>query len=475
MKQFGMDLSAELGQGKVSIGLYHTAGKGTRLAPLPGAENNNKPGVKIPAVISLDGKTVPATILESVIKQTGSYAASRKGRLSVFWGDQVFIPTASCKLPPQYHVDILCSLGPMMGEAEWREKGMDKYGLIAQAKHGGAAQVEKVDHATAVQLLSSLGDIESVGASLGSFSVSFAMLQALLNEYSTELSAKRGKLDSDPHLWMPMTLVESSYLRLMQQKGISTDVALAQYQRMAAMVQRFHTEQSASSLKLFGPVDVGQDVLWWDYGQLLLYQKNTLRLIDDSAETRLMKLFYGISAAAPIVGADAHSNISSSILHSASVNRSVVVNTRCQHIEANDAIIINVTARKIIAGRGSILYNIVDSSEEGITLNEGEVRVGVFSSDSTQMVIASSTSIDGGTVFVSYFNITFTTQWLGKSWDKPVLSNELSFAQVYEANADADPTVLEKVMSQMHDDAWGLITTSVRNKSQKRINSELQY
>ena len=27
-----------------SVAIYHTAGKGTRLAPLPGAENNNKPG-----------------------------------------------------------------------------------------------------------------------------------------------------------------------------------------------------------------------------------------------------------------------------------------------------------------------------------------------------------------------------------------------------------------------------------------------
>ena len=26
------------------MAIYHTAGKGTRLAPLPGAENNNKPG-----------------------------------------------------------------------------------------------------------------------------------------------------------------------------------------------------------------------------------------------------------------------------------------------------------------------------------------------------------------------------------------------------------------------------------------------
>lgn len=63
------------------------------MAPLPGAENNNKPGVKLPATVKIGDKNLSITILESVIKQTGCYAKSRMGRLSVFWGDQVFIPT----------------------------------------------------------------------------------------------------------------------------------------------------------------------------------------------------------------------------------------------------------------------------------------------------------------------------------------------------------------------------------------------
>ena len=46
----GVDLAAELKAGKISAALYHTAGKGTRLAPLPASENNNKPGVVSAAV-----------------------------------------------------------------------------------------------------------------------------------------------------------------------------------------------------------------------------------------------------------------------------------------------------------------------------------------------------------------------------------------------------------------------------------------
>ena len=44
-EKYDVDLAAELMGGKVSAALYHTAGKGTRLAPLPASENNNKPGV----------------------------------------------------------------------------------------------------------------------------------------------------------------------------------------------------------------------------------------------------------------------------------------------------------------------------------------------------------------------------------------------------------------------------------------------
>lgn len=280
LQKYNRDILAELQEGKISVGLYHTAGKGTRLAPLPGSENNNKPGVKLPTTIPIDGEEAPITILEAVIKQTGCYAKSRLGRLSVFWGDQVFIPTAAVSYPIKYHADILCSLGPMMTESEWADKGMEKYGLIAQCEGDKAAQVEKVSHATAVQLLSSLGTIESVGVSLGSFSVSWELLSALLKEFASELSAKTGKLDSDPHLWMPMTLSKEAYLHLMGQKGVPEAKSSSHFDRIQDMLSRFWGDFPQSTLGLFGPVDVGQGVYWWDYGQLKLYLKNSLMMTE---------------------------------------------------------------------------------------------------------------------------------------------------------------------------------------------------
>lgn len=44
-EKYQVDLSAALQAKEISVALYHTAGKGTRMAPLPASENNNKPGV----------------------------------------------------------------------------------------------------------------------------------------------------------------------------------------------------------------------------------------------------------------------------------------------------------------------------------------------------------------------------------------------------------------------------------------------
>ena len=50
-----------------------------------------------------------------------------------------------------------------------------------------------------------------VGPSLGSFSLSAALLKALLAEFAPEITARAAKMDSDPHFWMPMTLTAEAY------------------------------------------------------------------------------------------------------------------------------------------------------------------------------------------------------------------------------------------------------------------------
>lgn len=450
---YGFDLEAALARREISAALYHTAGKGTRLAPLPGAENNNKPGVKLPSTVSVGGASVPLTILEAVLKQTGVYAPSRKGRLSVFWGDQVFIPTVGVTYTPSHHVDILAALGPMPSAEEWKAKGLEKYGLIAVNSAGEAAQVEKVSHATAKELLASFGEVEKVGVSLGSFSLSADMLSALLDEFEQELQVKEAKLDTDPHLWMPLTLDKGAYVKLMAQKKVAEQESSQHYDRMRKMLESFRGP-SSSRLGVFGAVDIGQGAYWWDYGQLRLYFQNSIRVTQGDLEAEHYRAFLGVpssrisDATTHDTKVDASSVLSSVSLGSGRVSESVLTNVAAAEIEADGAVLVNVTARRIKAGRGAVIYNVVDDSEEGLVLGEKEVLVGVFDGSSKQLRMQSAFDKDGG-------------EW----WKKAIRDGQPTFEQVYNANKDVDVSGIEAGSQAAHSALRSVIVGSSRPPS----------
>lgn len=435
------DLERLLKDGKISAALYHTAGKGTRMAPLPASENNNKPGVKLPFPKQI-------TVLEAVVRQTGIYASSRKGRLSVFWGDQVFLPPGkeNYLYEATHHIDIMCTLlGDTAPTAqEWTDQGLDKYGVIAVLKNAEgdddddesnsnkvaeAAQVEKVSHETAVQMLEELGTIAQVGPSLGSFSVSAAILEGLCDEYSTELAEKVAKLDTDPHFWMPLTLPEESYINLMAQKDVDEETSKAHYHRMKAFSEHFlhhYEEHGGKKLGLFGAVDVGKDACWWDYGQLQLYSKNTLLLLDDkNPESKLLRKFLGITEG-PQYGTYAPSDVMYQHCYAFDCNvaagmmkDSLLSHVTAIEVNAEGAILVNCVAPKITAGKGSIVYNII--GDRDIVAEPGQVMVGVSSEDGSVMEIKSRMDIDGG-----------------KAWKEIVEGNPLSFEEVRNNNMNAD-------------------------------------
>eukprot|EP00559_Dactyliosolen_fragilissimus_P007070 CAMPEP_0184859576 /NCGR_PEP_ID=MMETSP0580-20130426/4569_1 /TAXON_ID=1118495 /ORGANISM="Dactyliosolen fragilissimus" /LENGTH=547 /DNA_ID=CAMNT_0027356299 /DNA_START=148 /DNA_END=1791 /DNA_ORIENTATION=- len=439
-EMYDLDLDALLKSKEISAALFHTAGKGTRLAPLPASENNNKPGVKLPVCHKLsNGTLAPITVLEAVIQQSGIYAPSRKGRLSVFWGDQIFIPSAKFRYIPTHHADIMCTLlGSTAPTAkEWEEKGLDKYGVIAVSQNAGrdAAQVEKVDHPTAVKMLSVLGDIGQVGPSLGSFSVSAALLDALCQEYKEELSTKTGKFDTDPHFWMPLTLPSQDYITLMSQKGVSQDTSREHHARMTRMKQSF----DLGGMGLFGAVDVGTDALWFDYGQIKLYLANNLKFLEKDRSADFLRQFFHVTSNTmgstlheTDVTVDESSCVFASHIPSGTISQSVLANVRSSHVQSNGAIIVNCVAKKIVAGKNAILYNLVDTSDEGIVANDDDVLVGIMKESGDIMTLKSKTTICGG-----------------KVWKDVVEGNTMSFENVMFDNADANITAIDQLRTEL--------------------------
>ena len=433
-KQYNIDILEKLRDG-ASIGLYHTAGKGTRLAPLPASEVNNKPGVKLPGLVTMDGDVRPITLLESVIKQTSIYAASRRGRISVFWGDQVFIPSVQAKYEPRHHIDILCQLGKMPDGDEWERKGLEKYGLIAVGADGNASQVEKIGYDTAVRLIQSraISVEQGIGVSIGSFSVSSEMTVMLLKEFSDELTLKHGKYDTDPHFWMPLTLDEDVYLGAMSQKGIKVETARSHYARMSRFKERFR--QRYTDARLFGAVDIGEDSFWWDYGNITAYMENTRKVVASGNEAEAMRQFFIISH--PIYRSKLNrgvavekSYIVNSRINRGRIKNSVILGVTADYIDVEDCVLIAVSAPKIVANK-SLLYNFIDTQE--LVYNSKTVRADCLISDSTWYTMLTSLDRDGS-----------------GDWKVRLPGNKISYEELYTLNQDVDIISVEALNSTKH-------------------------
>lgn len=363
---YDVDLLHEQEKG-ASVAMYHTAGKGTRLAPLPGSEQNNKSAVKLPCI--QQGEFV--TILEAVMRQTSLYAEGRRGRLSVFWGDQVFIPAAS-PAPSQHHADILGCLAPLPTREQWEARGLHRYGLIAVLPNGCAKLLEKVTYDIVLELQAS-GVVTAdtlFGTSLGSFSVSYALLCSLLSEFNTELCNKQGKMDSDPHFWMPFTLDEATYVRIMLTKGMDEEAATFHFKRMQALkvrVQHAHEDRI-----FFSAIDVGEASYWWDFGTLKSYYDNCLKLTRDDLEGHAMRTFFGESHPTTTgLDIDRNSYLQDCHIKSGRIRNSVLVGVTAHHVDVSHSIMIDSRVATLHSHQ-CLLYNV--KSKDDLKLSDGCVR-----------------------------------------------------------------------------------------------------
>jgi hypothetical protein len=140
------------------------------------------------------------------------------------------------------------------------------------------------------------------------------------------------------------------------------------------------------------------------YCHCSLSYPSVLPSLNSTEESALMRKFFGIDSADrskdSTVGStsvDDLSCISSCSLGSGSVKNSLLSNVHCNQIDAEGCVLINVTANKITAKEGCIIYNIADGSAEGLDIIAGKVLAGVFSKDGSHKQMHSSIDTDGGT------------------------------------------------------------------------------
>lgn len=347
----------EIMAGGGTVAMYHTAGKGTRMAPLPASEDNNKSAIKLPRMIDVSGIKLPLTVLEAVIFQTGIFASSRTGRLCVFWGDQVFIPSNPVDFARTHHGEILDIRSAIPSDEETWKHDWQSYGLIIPADGGDVLQREKQNWEEVQAIIQQEGaNVDPfgnivLGKSLGCFTLSTELLSALLDEFENELSTRQGKLDTDPHLWMPLTSEADEFVF----RGGDP----IYWDRINHLKERFLTHQG-HSMRLFGDTDIGSETLWWDYGQVRLYHHNFLKALDDSFEGQCLRKFFDLESHWIREQTTDDCHVENSIMidsrSSGTIRDCLFVNSRADNIDVSSCVLINSILSEVKA-KESLIYN----------------------------------------------------------------------------------------------------------------------
>lgn len=356
LERLGIDITDKQKAG-ASIAIYHTAGQGTRLSPLTESESGNKPAVRLPGHVGPPHSHELITILEAVIKQTALYAPFRKGRLSVFWGDQVFIPSRRCA-EARGHAEILVKDIENPTQEQWNQQELSRYGLIATNEQMQPCYLEKISYETFSKLSSSAK--ANCGISMGSFSLSAPLTFALLKLFENELQQRNSKMDVEPFIWMPATLDLETYAELMQQRGYSFEMAKSHYARIQKFGMEFSRENSR--LPFFSTADIGSNSLWWDFGTVKSYAGNLLKLTGSDDESQLIRLFFNCTLSKD------GSCLLNCHVRSGSMKNCVLADVTATHLDISDCVIIKSRLNRV-TGSQCTFYNVREQDNLNLAAN----------------------------------------------------------------------------------------------------------
>ncbi|MBD3379580.1 MAG: hypothetical protein GF408_03855 [Candidatus Omnitrophica bacterium] len=363
-----------------TVFMFHNAGKGTRVSPLPAAEANSKPNIRLPGMITVTDtegtRSEPMTMLEAVLRETSVYAPSRKERLCVFWGDQVILNEENIDNAPAFPVEIFGEVVPL-------NEGISSYGVLLPREDGGIAQREKLPLDEVRKLLPP--GSEEVCRSIGSFTVSFGFLEALISmPYNLEaLKRRKGRSDTDPDWWQPLTSERREYIGVMRAKGVPPEEAGSAWDRMKELKEEFFTRAAPETTgkPLVGASNVGRDSYWWDYGQNRFYLRNTRLLTSDSLEGRAARVFFGVAEDKWTVDSETGPGFSSedsviiaSGIKRGSVKNCVIIDSEIEEVYAEDSVVIGSRVIDLKA-YGSLCYGV---AAREVNLMGGKVLAHVF-------------------------------------------------------------------------------------------------
>ncbi len=381
--------------------IYHTAGKGKRIAPI-GLTEAGKGAVKLPF------KNKTTTLLEAVIKQTTPFSETRKGRLCVFWADAIFLPEKNIKFEGKHHIELFGIENKIpAGRKEWVEN-WQSYGLIIP----DGKRIILKEKQTWTELKNSVRLKKRKGAlsaskNMGCFSISKEFLCALLAEFKKELTEKKKKLDTDPHLWMPLTSPETEF----------KDKKL--WHRINAFKKKF-LENDKTGMFLIGLKNLGEKTFWWDFGSVKIFYRNIMKMLEKSAEGAAMRRFFEVKTQN---GAGVKNSIIADSVINGKIKNSVILSTTAEEVTSENSVIVNCLLKK-----GSFLNSVAYNCIEIKALqSRNGVAADVFCPGRGKIRLKTTPGRDGK-----------------KDWDVKIFSNCFSYSGIELLLKKSNPAETEK-------------------------------
>jgi len=380
------------------IAIYHVAGHGKRMAPLCGTEGNNKPAIKLPKMIKIEGREVPLKVLEAVIFSTQVYAKGRERRICVFWGDQIFLPSKRPNLETKLPVEIFgIKKNLLLSKKDW-QRDWQQYGILIPTKKKILMR-EKVSWKKIQRYLEKdylNKDNESkitLVKSLGCFSITSSFLEGLLAEFSQEIGAKRRNLGSDFHLWVPLTSTKEEY-RAEGGSGIY-------WERIKRFKRNFIKKTGRK--RIIGEKDLGEKTLWWDYGHLKSYFLNLLKILKKTDEGQACREFFEAEKCLIKMKIQPGLKIKNSILINSEVGagkieNSILIDSKIKYAKIKNGIIFSSQAKGIFGPKGKLVKNILLynlKEERGMKVFPAEVVTDIIPGEGTKIRMRTSLLRDG--------------------------------------------------------------------------------
>jgi len=337
--------------------------------------------------------------LEGAIFSTQIFAKSREGRITIFWGDQVFIPSGTTERETNLPGEIFgIKKRFSLSKKDW-QKNWQQYGILIPTKKRGILLREKVSWPKIQKLLEKgylkedrEGKVTLI-KSLGCFSISISFLESLLDEFLKEIEVKRRNLTTDFHLWVPLTSRKKEY----QLEGGSE----IYWERIRKSRKNFI--QKTKRKKIIGEKDLGEKTIWWDYGNLKIYFLNLLKLVKKNDEGEAAREFF--EAEKYYIGRKFEKGlkIKNSILINSQIEggklqNTIVIDSKITWAKIQNGVIISSQAKGIVAPKGKLvknifLYNVKE--EKLVRVLPTEVVTDIIPAEGTKIRMRASLLRDG--------------------------------------------------------------------------------